>query len=184
MEKRNSNLNIPNTLSAIRVLLVPVVIWLIAKDRMIPALIVFLAACLTDILDGYIARTYDMKTRLGNYLDPFADKLMAVSVLLTFAIRGIIPFFVVIVLAVKELMMLIAGVLLIKNGHTVPSNTFGKIAAFMLNASIASGFLYQYIAPYYLYAIYVSLVFVVAALVQYAAKHVKKCFVKTEDMDL
>ena len=60
MEKRNSNLNIPNTLSAIRVLLVPVVIWLIAKDRMIPALIVFLAACFTDILDGYIARTYDM----------------------------------------------------------------------------------------------------------------------------
>ena len=160
--------NVPNILSMIRILLVPIVAVLIGYDNMVPALILFLVACATDLLDGQIARKNGLITKVGMWLDPLADKLMAVTVVIMFTVKGIIPLFVVIVLLSKELLMIIGGAVLIKKGINVPANKFGKIASFLLNVSIASGFLYQVFTPYYLYAIYVALGLMVIALIQYA----------------
>ena len=156
--------NVPNILSIIRILLVPIVAVLIGYDNMVPALILFLVACATDLLDGQIARKKGLITKVGMWLDPLADKLMAVTVVIMFTVKGIIPLFVVIVLLSKELLMIIGGAVLIKKGINVPANKFGKIASFLLNVSIASGFLYQVFTPYYLYAIYVALGLMVIAL--------------------
>lgn len=174
MEK--SEFNLPNILTMIRIILVPVVLVLIFKDLMIPALIVFLVACFTDLADGYIARQYNLITKTGIWLDPLADKMMAVGVLIAFTVRGIVPVWVVAVIFAKELIMITGGAILLKKKKSAPSNKFGKIASFLLNASIASGFFYQYWAPYYLYAIYVALVFAVFALVQYGIRNAHMFF--------
>ena len=164
-------LNVPNALTVLRILMIPVTAVLIFRDSMIWALAVFLLACGTDLLDGYLARKYHLTTKLGIWLDPLADKLMAVSVIVTFTIRGILPPFVMIVVFAKEFLMLLGGVIILGRGHVTPANKFGKIAALLLNISIGSGFLYEYLSPYYLYATYVALAAVIVAFVQYAAKN-------------
>lgn len=180
MNKNEKIITIPNILSFIRLMLIPVVVILVELDEMIPALIVFLLACATDVVDGFIARHYHLQTRLGTWLDPLADKLMAMSVLLMFTKKKIFPMFVLITILLKELLMLIGGGMAIKNGHTVPSNVFGKIAAAMLNTCIGSGFLNDYLYPYYMWATYITLGVVIFAFVQYAIKYGHCCFTKAE----
>lgn len=177
---RDKNLNLPNILTFIRLLLIPATIALILQDQMIWAFVVFLVACLTDLLDGYIARTFNKMTRLGTWLDPLADKLMAVSVIVAFTIRGILPWFVMAIVFIKELLLLIGGFIVLRKGGATPSNKYGKIAALILNISIASGFMYQYWSPWYLYATYVALVFVVVAFIQYAIVNGHLVFEKKE----
>ena len=145
---KEKTLNVPNILTVIRLVLIPVVVVLMAEGELIIAFVFFLAACLTDLLDGYIARHYNQITKLGMWLDPLADKLMAVSVLITFTVTGVIPLFVVVIIGIKELLMLLGGALLLKKGIVVPSNKYGKIAAFLLNIAIAAAFFHEYWAPF------------------------------------
>ena len=151
---------------------------LIVYQHMIFALLTFLLACATDLVDGYIARKYNLITRLGVWLDPLADKCMAIAVLVTFTFCGIMPPLVIIVVFVKEFLLLLGGLIILRKGFTTPSNKFGKTAAFVLNVAIASGFMYQYWAPYYLYFTYVALVGVVVAFIQYACKNGRLLFQK------
>ena len=180
--RKEKIINLPNILALIRLLLVPVVVWLIFQERMITAMFVFLAACLTDLLDGYIARRYHLITQLGTFLDPMADKLMAVSVIIAFTAKGILPLAVTIVIFAKELLMLVGGVLAAKNNKAVlPSNLFGKIATFIFNTAIGTCFLHAYLYPFYRWFIYVALAGSVASMVQYAWRSWDKLFPKNEE---
>ena len=80
------NLNVPNTLTAIRMLMIPLYLILFGNGMKYPALFIFLAASLTDLLDGMIARRYHMITDLGKLMDPLADKLMVLTVMFSMAI--------------------------------------------------------------------------------------------------
>ena len=170
--------HVPNTLSIIRIFAacaVLVTMLTVPPENktlflLVPGLL-FVLASITDLIDGYIARKNHLITKLGIWLDPLADKLMAVSVIVTFTIRGILPPFVMIVVFAKEFLMRLGGVIILGRGHVTPANKVGKIAALLLNISIGSGFLYEYLSPYYLYATYVALAAVIVAFVQYAAKN-------------
>src|SRR5580704_18036781 len=72
-------LNVPNFLTLVRIVLIPLFVVLISKHRLTEGLYVFAAAAVTDSLDGTVARWFDSKTELGAFLDPFADKLLLVS---------------------------------------------------------------------------------------------------------
>ena len=178
---KNFARHIPNILSVIRILLIPVTVMLILKGTMTPALIVFLIACFTDLADGHIARKYNFISRTGMWLDPLADKLMAVSVLVTFAVRDIIPLFVVITIFAKELLMIIGGMIVVSKKRNAPANKFGKFASFLLNTAIGTGFFYLKWSPWYLYGVYVALAFAVFAFVQYAVKNWKLMFAPVTD---
>ena len=80
------NLNVPNVLTMIRLLLVPVYVVLFVSGQKYAALVTFLAASLTDLLDGRIARKYNLITDFGKLVDPFADKVMVLTALLSMAI--------------------------------------------------------------------------------------------------
>lgn len=180
--RKEKIINLPNILALIRLLLVPVVVWLIFKECMIAALIVFLSACLTDLLDGYIARHYKLITQLGTVLDPMADKVMAVFVVIAFTIKGVLPLVVTVVIFLKELLMLIGGILTAKNNRVVlPSNLFGKIAAFVFNTAIGTCFLHEYLDPFYRYFIYIALAGSVASMVQYAWRSWDKLFPQKQE---
>ena len=113
--------NIPNILTLFRFALVPVVFVMIWIDHMILAFAFFALACLTDILDGYIARHYNMITNAGKLLDPLADKVMVVVVLLGLTLfPPNLPPFIFIVLCCLELVMVVGGIFLYDKNIVTP----------------------------------------------------------------
>ena len=136
------NMNVPNALSILRILLIPVyvIVYLTAPDTVsasdpstyVPYLWaggILVFSGLTDMLDGIIARKFNQITRLGRILDPFADKLTQAAVTVTLAIRNPVWIFLPIAYILKELLMLIGGVILLRKFHDLaPSKWFGKIA--------------------------------------------------------
>src|SRR5664280_1269113 len=99
-------LNIPNLITLGRILLVPIVVWAIATPgAMWIAFVLFLAAGVSDAIDGYLAKRFDMTTELGAYLDPLADKALIVSIYLTLGINGFIPRWLVILVVSRDIMI-------------------------------------------------------------------------------
>jgi cardiolipin synthase len=91
--------------------LVPVVVWAIASDEMRIAFGLFLAAGVSDAVDGFLAKRFGMATALGAYLDPLADKAMLVSIYVVLAIIGVIPLWLVILVVSRDIMIVSAVIL-------------------------------------------------------------------------
>ena len=104
-------LNIPNLITLGRIMLVPVVVWAIAAGAMWLAFVLFVAAGISDAVDGYLAKRFNMTTELGAYLDPLADKALIVSIYLTLGINGDIPRWLVIMVVSRDI-MIVSGVIL------------------------------------------------------------------------
>lgn len=104
-------MSVPNLISFARLLAVPVAVYLILIQDLEAAFWLFIAAGVSDALDGAIARMFRCRTALGAYLDPLADKALLVSVYLTLAWVGEVPLWLVILIVFRDLMIL-AGVLL------------------------------------------------------------------------
>jgi len=100
-------MNIPNSLTLLRILLIPVYIGLLVYEQFDQALIVLLVAGVTDALDGTIARAANQKTRLGAFLDPLADKLLLTSGFITLSTTHVIPTWVTIVVVSRDVMLLL-----------------------------------------------------------------------------
>jgi cardiolipin synthase (CMP-forming) len=100
-------MNIPNSLTILRILLVPVYIGLLVYGRFDHALIVLLFAGITDALDGTIARRANQRTQLGAFLDPLADKLLLTSGFITLSTIHVIPSWVTIVVVSRDVMLLL-----------------------------------------------------------------------------
>lgn len=100
-------MNIPNLLSLLRLVLVPVVVILLMDGSYLKALIVFGVSGLSDGLDGFLARILKQQTRLGAYLDPIADKALLASSFLTLAILGIIPGWLTVIVISRDCIILL-----------------------------------------------------------------------------
>ncbi|MDE9367361.1 CDP-alcohol phosphatidyltransferase family protein [Luteipulveratus sp. YIM 133132] len=124
---------VPNALSMLRLVGVPVFLWLILTEHDTAALIVLALSGVTDYLDGKIARRYGLISRLGQLLDPIADRLYILSTLLGLAWRDIIPWWLVAVLLSRELFVLALGPSLRRHQLAIPPVHFvGKAATFNL----------------------------------------------------
>ena len=161
-------MNVPNILTLVRFALVPVATIFIYFGMTVPALLTYIAACTTDLLDGYIARKKKLVTSEGMLLDPLADKLMAVFAVIAFTVTGVLPVFVLVIVLVKEGLMIGGGIFLYFKDIVAPSNTFGKISAFIMNTAIAFTFLHELVHPWHIYFICFALLFMIVALAQYA----------------
>lgn len=106
-------LNPPNAITLARLLAAPLVIWLILGGQFGLAFGVFVAAGISDGLDGYIAKRFDMRTRLGALLDPIADKTLLVSVFVALGLEGKLPDWLVILVVFRDV-MIIGGYMLIQ----------------------------------------------------------------------
>jgi cardiolipin synthase (CMP-forming) len=127
-------LTIPNVLSLVRLLGVPVFLWLIlVPEADIAAFVLLALSGVTDWLDGKIARATGQISRLGQLLDPLADRLYIAATLLGLALRQIIPWWLVIVILARDLLLAIVLVLLKRRGVTgLPVHFLGKAATFCL----------------------------------------------------
>jgi cardiolipin synthase len=104
-------LSIPNLITLARILLVPVLVWAIASDQIRIAFGLFLAAGVSDAVDGFLAKRFGMATALGAYLDPLADKAMLVSIYVALALLGAIPLWLVILVVSRDIMIVSAVIL-------------------------------------------------------------------------
>lgn len=104
--------NLPNFISLGRLLTVPVIIWLILSNHWFYAFVVFLAAGVSDILDGLFARLLQDQTTIGRYLDPIADKILLGGVIITLGFLGKIPSWLAILIVFRDFLIL-GGALLI-----------------------------------------------------------------------
>ncbi|MFZ5989736.1 MAG: CDP-alcohol phosphatidyltransferase family protein [Bacillota bacterium] len=122
-------MNIPNILTAIRFMLVPVFGYYLLNEVYSIAVILFLLGGITDVLDGVIARKFDMITSWGKMADPLADKLMQLTALAILTIQQLIPLPVLIIVVAKEAFMVTGSVLLYKKIKFVAqANWYGKLA--------------------------------------------------------
>jgi cardiolipin synthase len=104
-------MNLANTLTIFRLCLVPVVIVAIGQGEWRLAFVAFVAAGLTDAIDGWVARRFDQRTELGAYLDPLADKALLVSIYVTLAIQGLLPSWLAVLVVSRDVMIVGAVIL-------------------------------------------------------------------------
>lgn len=130
--------NVPNILTFIRLCLVPVfiIVFLLESEMKTTAGIIFILANATDVLDGYIARKFNATSKVGQLLDPLADKLMQIAAIVMMLIAKILPLWFVIFLASKEILMICAGFFLYSKKTFVKSNVFGKLNTVAVFAAI------------------------------------------------
>ena len=105
IEKAGAKVSIPNLITLGRILLVPVVVWAIYSGAMWIAFVLFLVAGVSDAVDGYLAKRFNMTSVLGAYLDPLADKALIVSIYVTLGIKAIIPGWLVILVVSRDIMI-------------------------------------------------------------------------------
>jgi cardiolipin synthase len=104
-------LNPPNIITLGRVILVPLVFWLLVTGQTQAAFVAFIIAGISDAVDGYLAKTFGWTTELGAYLDPLADKLLIVSIFLALGVGGKLPLWLVIAVVSRDILIVIAIVL-------------------------------------------------------------------------
>lgn len=137
LDNFKKNCNIPNLLSLFRIIIIGPFVYYFLKDDYIMAAIMIAISGLSDMFDGYIARKFDNVTKFGAMLDPIADKftLAAVVVCLGIKIPVIMP--IIVVLLGKEILMLSAGAILLKNHKTPPpAQWYGKLATIIFYISV------------------------------------------------
>lgn len=111
MDRALKLLNIPNFITVVRVILVPVVFWLLITDQKQLAFILFIIAGLSDAVDGYLAKNFGWQTELGAYLDPLADKLLIVSIFIALGVDGELPLWLVVAVVSRDILIVIAVML-------------------------------------------------------------------------
>ena len=124
---------VPNALSALRIVLVPVFLVLVLAELDLAALIVIIVSSVSDFLDGIIARRFGQITKLGQLLDPAADRLFIFAAVIALAVREVVPWWVVAVIVGRDVFLAILGLVLAQHGYgPLPVHHLGKVATFAL----------------------------------------------------
>ncbi len=129
--------HIPNILSTIRLLMVGVFLYFFVAERYLACLIIYVAAFLTDLLDGFLARRNNWISNIGKVLDPLADKFMLLAALACFWSKGWLPGYLIAIVFVKELLMIIGSAFLFRKNVVVYADWFGKLASGFFSLSVA-----------------------------------------------
>jgi cardiolipin synthase len=108
---RGHRLSLPNLITIARILLVPVIVWAIGSGAMLFAFLLFLAAGVSDAVDGFLAKRFGMASAVGAYLDPLADKALIVSIYVALGINDALPRWLVILVVSRDI-MIVAAVML------------------------------------------------------------------------
>jgi cardiolipin synthase (CMP-forming) len=141
-------LTVPNLLTALRIALAPVFLVLYVNGDTKRALAAFAAAAATDVLDGIAARALDQRTRVGAFLDPIADKILAACALFALAVRGQLPWWLPILVVARDGAQLAGAAVLRSINHPIPVDPtrIGKYATFTLAVTVVVALVAQFSA--------------------------------------
>lgn len=135
----NRVLTVPNLISFLRICSIPYLAWLITKNHMILALIVLAISAFSDCIDGYIARRWNQVSKLGQILDPIADRLLIIFSTVALAIAAIIPWWALVLVVLRDVIMAALVVLLAQHDYgPLPVNFVGKAGTALIMLAIVS----------------------------------------------
>lgn len=190
--------HIPNALTILRFILIPFIIFYIIKDKYLEAFIFLTLSGLTDVLDGFIARKFNFITNFGKLIDPLADKATQVSILVTLALKNIIPMWILVIVFIKEFVMISGASFLYGKELVVSSRWFGKLATVLFYLAIVSSFAIKYwnsiaLAPenslvplpqFDIYIYYLALAATIFSLIMYYITFYKQGYLKKENLKI
>lgn len=190
--------HIPNILTVARFFLIPFIIYFIAVDRYVLAFILLTISGLTDILDGIIARKFNFITNFGKLIDPLADKATQISVLITLTFKDIIPFWMIVIVALKEATMIAGASFLYGKELVVSSKWYGKLSTVLFYVAIVCSFGIKYwntiaedpansVAPlpqFDMWIYYLAIAATIFSLVMYYITFYKQGYLKKENLKI
>lgn len=136
-EPRDMVFTIPNLISALRIVSIPVIAWFIARHDMVWALVILAVSSASDGLDGIIARNFNQVSKLGQILDPIADRLLIICSILALAVCGVVPWWMLALVALRDIVMGILTLVLAQHGYgPLPVHFVGKTGTAILLISI------------------------------------------------
>lgn len=175
MKKQSKVWTIPNLLSFFRLALIPFIVW--AYFFNVPYLCagLIVLSAITDLLDGYVARHFDMVSALGKALDPIADKLTLLAIIICVGIKKPILFLLAGVFAIKEIIMGIQGLIIIKKtGTTYSAKWYGKVTTAVMYISMVLIIVWANIPQIAIYIILIACsVLVLFSLIMYTIRNIK-----------
>ena len=180
--------HIPNILTIIRFLLIPIILIYIFTGNYILALVVFTISALTDIADGFIARKFNLVSNFGKLMDPLADKLTQIATLTSLVIKDIIPIWILIIVISKEFIMICGASFLYGKDVVVYSKWYGKLSTVLLYIAIVFSLLTKQfeltgIWEYIDLALFtLAIIMTLFALVMYIKDLYKKGFIDKQDL--
>ena len=128
--------NIPNILTVLRFLLIPIILKSIFAGNYLLAFVFFTLSGITDVLDGFIARKFNLISNFGKLMDPLADKLTQISVLAALVTFNLIPVWILVIVIFKELIMVLGASFLYGKDVVVYSKWYGKLATVLFYLAI------------------------------------------------
>lgn len=177
MDKKQKIWNVPNILTLLRMALIPVFWVLFMQGHRWWALAVYVTASLTDLIDGYIARKFNLITDFGKLMDPLADKLMVISMMMAWVIVGVLPVVPLVILFVKETIMVIGSAVMLKKQIVVYSAKAGKYAQFVTVAALVLCYFHEYFSsigfPVHVIFLWVAVVMALFALYFYISQAIR-----------
>ena len=180
---------VPNILTIIRFILIAPIVYAIATEHFIIALVFLILSGITDILDGTIARKFNLITDFGKLMDPLADKSTQVAILVTLSVKGIIPFWILSIVILKEFAMISGASFLYGKELVVSSKWYGKLATVLFYVAIACSLTIRYLNNHvfeetiYDFSIYIyciALLATISALVLYFRAFNMQKYIKDE----
>lgn len=162
--------HLPNILTTIRLLLIPIIFYFAFIENYIVAVIVLVLSGITDVLDGYIARKFNFITDFGKLFDPLADKLTQISTLVVLVIQNIIPTWILVVVIIKELLMITGATFLYDKNTVIGSRWYGKAATVVFYIAIFVSMINKQFALNYTFDMllyYIALILTIFALIMY-----------------
>ena len=178
---------IPNLLTISRFFLIPVIVLYLLQGNYILAFIFLTISGLTDVLDGIIARKFNYISNFGKLIDPLADKATQIAVLIVLAIRSIIPFWILIVVVLKEFAMISGASFLYGKEFVVSSRWYGKLATVLFYVAIVASLLLRQFALNYqfdIYIYYLALIATIFSLVMYFKAFYAQGYLKKENLKI
>lgn len=135
--------HVPNILTIIRFLLIPLIIFYIFTGNFILAFVFFTISGFTDVADGFIARKFNLVSNFGKLMDPLADKLTTISTLASLVFTNIIPIWILLIVLLKEFIMICGASFLYGKDVVVYSKWYGKLATVLFFIAIVISLLFK-----------------------------------------
>lgn len=136
-EARDLVFTVPNIISVLRIISIPFIAWFIARHEMIWALLVLAVSSASDGLDGLIARRFDQVSKIGQLLDPIADRLLIFCSILALAVSDVLPWWMLVLVALRDVVMAILTLMLAQHDYgPLPVHFVGKTGTAILLISI------------------------------------------------
>ena len=190
--------HIPNILTIIRFLLIPIIIFYVFTGNYILAFVFFSISGLTDIADGFIARKFNLISNFGKLMDPLADKLTQIATLTSLVLTNIIPIWILLIVLLKEFIMICGASFLYGKDVVVYSKWYGKLSTVLFYVAIVCSFVIKYwnsiaqnpansvssLPQFDLWIYYLAIIATIASLVMYYITFYKQGYLKKENLKI